>query len=267
MNRNMSRLITQLMSSSNTNESTMQTLKMRVLGLLYLFLHPHRLKRIVIRETRFGKRKRDRRVWLEWQEYDQYIAHLLHGTEEAQERPINVERIQIVSDMISRLGNGLSVIDVGCGAGAISEHIHKMGNNVTCADLPTITVLTHERQALLVVTSDAEQLAFASESFDVVVALEILEHLWNPSFFVNEAYRILKPNGHFIVEVPEGKEGLRWDSHIQYFTMEILENMSDAKFDVCEVKRLEPVKGVPMPTIILDLCKSSIKTTDKSLIA
>jgi SAM-dependent methyltransferase len=240
---------------------------MRVLGVLYLLLHPRQLKRLVIRETRFGERKHDRRVWLEWQEYDQYIAHLLHGSEEAQERPINVARIQVISDMINRVGNDLSVIDVGCGAGAISEYIWKMGNNVTCADLPRITALTHERQALLVVTSDAEQLAFASDSFDVVVALEVMEHLWNPSIFVDEAYRILKPNGHLIIEVPEGKDGLRWDSHIQYFTMEILKQMSDTKFDVCEVRRLEPVTGVPMPTIILDLCKSSIKIIDKAHIA
>ncbi len=267
MNNNMNRLITYLTSSSSGNESILQTLKMRVLGLLYLFLHPYRIRRIVVREIKFRNRKRDRRVWLEWQEYDQYIAHLLHGTEEAQERPINVERIQTILNMINRVGNGLSVIDVGCGAGAISEHIHEMGNNVTCADLPTITVLTHERQALLVVTCDAEQLAFASDSFDVVVALEIMEHLWNPSVFVDEAYRILKPNGHLILEVPEGKEGLRWDSHIQYFTMDILKKMSDTKFDVREIKRLEPVVGVPMPTIILDLCKSSTKTIDKSLIA
>lgn len=267
MNNNMNRLITYLTCSLNANESTLKTLKMRVLGLLYLFLHPDRLKRLVIREIRFGKRKHDRRVWLEWQAYDQYIAHLLHGTDEAQERPINVARIQIISDMVNRLGNDLNVIDVGCGAGAISEHIYKMGNNVTCADLPTITSLTHERQALLVVTSDAEQLAFASDSFDVVVALEIMEHLWNPSIFVDEAYRILKPNGHLIIEVPEGKEGLRWDSHIQYFTLEILKQMSDTKFNVSDIKRLEPVIGVPMPTLILDLCKSMTKTTDKSLIA
>jgi 2-polyprenyl-3-methyl-5-hydroxy-6-metoxy-1,4-benzoquinol methylase len=115
------------------------------------------------------------------------------------------------------------------------------------------------------VTSDAEQLAFASNSFDVVIALEVLEHLWNPSTFLDEAYRILKANGHLIIEVPEGKEGLRWDSHIQYFTLEGLKQMPGTRFDVSEVKRLKPVVGVPTPTIILDLCKSTTKTTDTAL--
>jgi 2-polyprenyl-3-methyl-5-hydroxy-6-metoxy-1,4-benzoquinol methylase len=262
MNKDMNRLITYLRSSFDTNEPILEKLRMRIHGFKYLLLNPPRLKRLIIREARYGHRKRNRRVWLEWQEYDQYIAHLLHSTEEAKERPISVARIQIISDMISRLGNGLSVIDVGCGAGDISEHVWKMGNQVTCADLPRITSLTHKRQVLLVVTSDAEQLAFASNTFDVVTALEILEHLWNPSAFLDEAYRILKPKGHLIIEVPEGKEGLRWDSHIQYFTLEVLKQMAGTRFDVSEAKRLEPVEGVPMPTIILDLCESTTKTDD-----
>ena len=261
----MNRLIAFLMSSFRTDETFLTNLKRQILGLTYLMLHPPQLKRIIIRETRYGQRHRVRRVWLEWQAYDQYIAHLLHGTEESQARPLNVARIQTISNMIIRLGTGLEVLDVGCGAGAISERIWKMGNHVTCADLPTITSLTHKRRVLLVVTSDAEQLAFAANSFDVVIALEILEHLWNPSTFIDEAHRILKTNGHLIIEVPEGEEGLRWDSHIQYFTLEGLKQMPGTRFDVSEVKRLAPVKGVPTPTIILDLCKSTAKNTNTPL--
>jgi 2-polyprenyl-3-methyl-5-hydroxy-6-metoxy-1,4-benzoquinol methylase len=160
--------------------------------------------------------------------------------------------------MVSRLGNGLRVLDVGCGNGIISEHIWKMGNYVTCADLPMMTSLTHRRRALLVVAAVAEQLAFASNSFDVVLAFELLEHLWNPHVFLDEAYRVLGTNGHLIIEVPEGREGLRWDSHIQYFTLEGLKQMPGTRFIVCEVKRLKPVKGVPTPTIIMLLRKSMI---------
>ena len=180
-------------------------------------------------------------------------------------RPLSVARIQIISDMVSRLGSGLRVLDVGCGNGIISEHIWKMGNYVTCLDLPTITSLAHRRRVLLVVTGDAEQLAFASNSFDVVVASEVIEHLLNPHSLLEEAHRILRANGHLIIEVPEGREGLRWDSHIQYFTLEGLKQMPGTRFDVCEVKRLKPVKGVPTPTIILLLQKSMKKTNNCAL--
>ena len=91
-----------------------------------------------------------------------------HSTATAYARPLNVARIQTFSDMVSRLGNGLMVLDVGCGDGVISEPIWKMGNHVTSVDLPTITILAHKRRVSSVVAGDAEQLAFASNSFDVV---------------------------------------------------------------------------------------------------
>ena len=261
----MIRLFGFLMSLLHSNEPRSKTLKSQVLGITYLLSHPPQLKRIIIRETRYGDRHQNRRSWLEWQEYDQYISHLLHGSAEAQVRPMNLARIQTISDMVSHLGSDLKILDVGCGAGPISEHISKMGNQVTCADLPSITSLAHKRRVLLVVATDAEHLAFAPNSFDVILALEILEHLWNPQSFLDEAYRILKANGHLIIEVPEGKEGLRWDSHIQYFTLESLKQMPGVRFDVREVKRLKPVVGVPTPTIILLLRKSMIKTNNDAL--
>jgi 2-polyprenyl-3-methyl-5-hydroxy-6-metoxy-1,4-benzoquinol methylase len=173
---------------------------------------------------------------------------------------LNVARIQTISNMVSRLGNGLRVLDIGCGAGVISERIGKLGNSITCADLPTIASLAHKSRDLTAVAADAEQLAFAPNSFDVVLALEILEHLWNPHGFLDEVYRILDAEGHLIIEVPEGREGLRWDSHMQFFTLESLKKMPGSRFDIREVKRLTPVKGVPTPTIILLLRKQRLKT-------
>ena len=253
----MKRLITLMLSPFRINKPFPEVLKNQILGITYLLSHPTRLKRIIIRETRYGQRNQNKRGWLEWQAYDQYIAHLLHGTADSQARPLNVARIQVILTMVNRVGKHLTVLDVGCGAGVISERVWKQGHEVACADLPTITSLTHKRRGLLVVTSEAEQLAFAAGAFDVIIALEILEHLWNPHAFLDEAYRILKSNGHLIIEVPEGREGLRWDSHMQFFTMEMLERLLGKKFEISEVKKLPPVLGVPTPTIILDLRRST----------
>ena len=257
----MNRLMAFIIGSFHTNETLSNNLKRQILGLTYLLSHPPQVKRIIIRETRYGQRYQSKRSWLEWQEYDQYIQHLLHSSAEAQTRPINVARIQAISDMVSRLGNGLKVLDVGCGPGIISERIWKMGNYVTCADLPIITSIANRHRVLLVVATDAEQLAIVSNSFDVVLATEILEHLWNPHSFLDEAYRVLRANGHLIIEVPEGREGLRWDAHIQYFTLEGLKQMPGTRFAVSKVERLKPYAGVPTPTIILMLRK--LVTTEK----
>ena len=93
--------------------------------------------------------------------------------------------------------------------------------------------------------------------FDVVLASEILEHLWNPHSFVDEAYRVLKENGHLIISTPEGIDSLRYDAHKYYFTVESLRQMLSARFDLCEVKRLKPA-GTATPTIILLFRKSAM---------
>lgn len=228
-------------------------MKMHLQGVVHLLRNPKQIQRIIIRETRYGKRYQSREVWLKWQEYDQYISHLLHSTEEAQARPLSVDRKRTIIEMVSLVGGqGLSILDIGCGPAIISQQIYKMGNQVTCADLPEITPLAHKHRELLVVASDAECTAFADESFNVIVATEILEHLWYPEKFLTEAHRILAPNGHVIIEVPEGKEGLRWDAHCQYFTIESLEKLAqDCRFSVLKWERLKPYVGIPTPSLIM----------------
>ncbi len=252
----MKRLISSFVGSFRANETWSKILIRQVLGITYLLLHPAQVKRIIIREIRYGQRYQSKQGWLEWQEYDQYIQNLMHSSVDAQTRPINVARIQTISDLVSGLGSDLSVLDVGCGLGIIGEQIWNMGNSVTCADLPRTTSLAHKRRVLLVVAADAEQLSFTSNSFDVVLASEVIEHLWDPNVFFEEAYRVLKTNGHLIIAVPEGEEGLRWDAHIHDFTLEGLKQMLAARFIVSDAKRLKPIKGAPVPTMILLLRKS-----------
>jgi 2-polyprenyl-3-methyl-5-hydroxy-6-metoxy-1,4-benzoquinol methylase len=177
-----------------------------------------------------------------------------HSTAVAHARPLNVERVQTISDMVSRIGNGLSVLDVGCGDGVIGEPLREMGNCVVSMELPKIVKLAQSRRIPLLVAGDAERLAFADDSFDVVIASEVVEHLWDPISFFNEAYRVLRRNGYLVMSTPEGLESLRYDSHKHYFTVEGLKQMLDAKFSLLEVKRLKPM-GAPTPTLILLFCK------------
>jgi len=230
-------------------------LKRQLQGFTYLLSHPLQLKRLIIRETQYAKRHRIKRKWVEWQEYNAYISTPQHSTATAHARPLNVARIKTISDMVSRLGNGLMVLDVGCGDGVISKPIREMGNYVTSLELPKIATLAHSYQVPLIVAGDAEHLAFASNSFDVVLASEVVEHLWDPHSFLDEAYRVLRANGHLIISTPEGRGGLRYDDHKYYFTVEVVKRILGARFTLCEVKRLKPA-GALTPTIILLLRKS-----------
>jgi 2-polyprenyl-3-methyl-5-hydroxy-6-metoxy-1,4-benzoquinol methylase len=237
----------------------LEMLKRNVQGFPYLLSHPSQLKRLIIRETLYRQRYRNKQQWVEWQKYGcsrhiylmQACPAMMHASS------LNVARIQIFSDIVSSLGNSLRVLDVGCGEGAIGEPILKMGNYVISVELPTIATLAHSCGVPIVVAGDAEHLTFASNSFDVVIASEVLEHLWNPHNFFDEAYRVLRANGHLIIETPEGKGSLLYDDHKNYFTVELLKQMLGARFTICEVERLKATGCAQTPTIILLLRKST----------
>ena len=224
--------------------------KRHVHGMVYLLMNPAQVKHLIIRETLYRQRNRDRQGWVEWQKYDTYTAASMHSTAVAYARPLNLARIKTFTSMISGLGKNLMVLDVGCGDGLLSEPIAKMGNTVASIDLPTIVKVAQKRHVSWVLAGDAEKLAFADGSFDVVLASEVVEHLWNPDSFLAEACRVLKPEGYLIVEAPEGKAGLRYDAHKHWFTVKVLQQMLGSKFSLVQSERFSPEWGAPTPTFI-----------------
>ena len=236
----------------------LKALKKQVQGITYLLTHPRQMKWIIIRETYYGDRKRSKQKWVEWQKYDAqiHIAMMQAHLDVMSENELNMARIKIFTDMIKQIGKNLDVLDVGCGDGVLTEPVWKMGNQVTSMELPEIAKLTQKCRVPTIVAGDAEQLAFASESFDVVLASEMVEHLWQPQSFLDEAYRVLRVDGVLIVETPEGKEGLQYDSHRHFFTVERLTEMLSGKFVLLDVKRLKATGSAQTPTIILLLRKA-----------
>jgi 2-polyprenyl-3-methyl-5-hydroxy-6-metoxy-1,4-benzoquinol methylase len=237
----------------------LKALKKQVQGITYLLSHPRQMKWIIIRETYYGDRKRSKQKWVEWQKYDaqMHIAMMQAHSDVISENELNSARIKIFTDMIRQIGKNLDVLDVGCGDGVLTEPVWKMGNHVTSMELPEIAKLTQKCRVPSMVAGDAERLAFASESFDVVLASEMVEHLWQPQSFLDEAYRVLKAGGYLVVETPEGKEGLQYDSHRHYFTVERLTEMLSPRFSLLDVERLKATGSAQTPTIILLLHKTA----------
>jgi len=237
----------------------LKQLKWRIHGYVWVLRNPAQLKHILAREIRYRNRYKDKRAWTAWQEFDTHDAVGQHSTVTAYERPLNLERIRIFSEMVNSAGTGLLVLDVGCGDGVISEPIAKLGNTVASVDLPTITMMCHKRKVSMVSSGDAENLAFADGVFDLVLASEVVEHLWNPHGFFDEAYRVLKPEGWLIIETPEGRDSLRYDAHKNWFDEEVVRQMVGGKFAIKQTERLKPELGAPTSTIILLMHKDKAK--------
>lgn len=66
----------------------------------------------------------------------------------------------------------------------------------------TIKIPEPENYSEVVVYDVNNGLPFPEESFDNTIASEFVEHIENPSFFVRECFRILKPNGRLIITLP-----------------------------------------------------------------
>jgi len=100
---------------------------------------------------------------------------------------------------------GLRLLDIGCGGGLLSEPLARLGAEVTGIDAGAESIVVaraHARESCLSIDyrqETAESLAVAGSRYDVVLAMEILEHVADVSAFMAAAAALLAPGGILIV--------------------------------------------------------------------
>jgi 2-polyprenyl-6-hydroxyphenyl methylase/3-demethylubiquinone-9 3-methyltransferase len=99
---------------------------------------------------------------------------------------------------------GLTILDIGCGGGLMAEPMARLGATVTGADAATgniaVASLHAEEQGLAIDyrATTSEALAAEGHSYDVVMALEIVEHVADPAEFIATCRDLVKPGGLLI---------------------------------------------------------------------
>jgi len=96
---------------------------------------------------------------------------------------------------------GLRLLDIGCGGGLLSEPMTRLGATVVGADaaegnLPVARI--HAEQSGLEIDyrhTTAENLADEGEVFDIVLNMEVVEHVADPQAYLAACQRLLKPGG------------------------------------------------------------------------
>jgi 2-polyprenyl-6-hydroxyphenyl methylase/3-demethylubiquinone-9 3-methyltransferase len=100
---------------------------------------------------------------------------------------------------------GLRILDIGCGGGLLSEPLARLGAAVVGADPAAANIAAarlHAEEGGLAVdyrVTTAEELADAGERFDVVLAMEVVEHVAEVNLFVARCAEMVKPGGLMIV--------------------------------------------------------------------
>jgi len=114
--------------------------------------------------------------------------------------PSDFVRIQIILELI---GSHKEVLDVGCYDGLISAEIKERGNLVHGIDISQKATDLARQRGILATTGDLDDgLPFPDRSFDVVFAGEVIEHVLDVDFLIDEVNRVLKDKGFVVMTTP-----------------------------------------------------------------
>jgi SAM-dependent methyltransferase len=116
-------------------------------------------------------------------------------------------RIDLMRKMVTKhcpsvAGRQQRLLDLGCGTGLfISDQ--SSGKAVFGLDSSSEALaFTHIRGVSNLVCADSQAMPFASESFDVVTAFDLIEHVERDDLLIAEAHRVLRPGGVMLIAVP-----------------------------------------------------------------
>lgn len=166
--------------------------------------------------------------------YIDYYSH--HGLDLP---PVVAKRLREITGGFSQYRKTNRLLDLGCGAGSLLEAARAHGWDAQGIDV-SISSVNHVRElGFEVFHGELIQAQLMSEQFDVIAAVEILEHLFDPVNVVKEAYRLLRPGGLFWLTTPHGRGlparvlGLDWrvvspPEHLQLFSVTGLKTLLES---------------------------------------
>ena len=112
----------------------------------------------------------------------------------------NIKQHFKINDTNNQFLKNLSILDIGCGGGLISEPMARLGGKVTGIDASKKNIKIAQLHAkknnldIRYISKSPEQLN-EFEKFDVILNLEIIEHVENVNLYIESCYKLLKKNG------------------------------------------------------------------------
>ena len=112
----------------------------------------------------------------------------------------NIKQHFNINNNKSNFLKNLNILDIGCGGGLISEPMSRLGGTVTGIDASEKNIKVAQLHAkknnlnIRYLNKSPEQLN-EPEKFDVILNLEIIEHVENVNLYIDSCYKLLKKNG------------------------------------------------------------------------
>lgn len=110
--------------------------------------------------------------------------------------PVYVEKMKMVKNFLAKKGKNKKILDLGCGEGALVEEMSDHGYDIIGADA--------NYESAKVLRRDIIRTGFADSSFEIILCLDVLEHLSlnEQQKAIGEIKRILKPDGILVLTLP-----------------------------------------------------------------
>jgi len=116
-----------------------------------------------------------------------------------------VSRRRLIVGLVKRVfpdRKDLAILDIGCGTGATSRELRPFGTVISVDFTREALRFARMKGCHPLCQADAHRLPFADETFDLVVAMDIMEHLDDDRQALKECFRVLQPGGKAILTVP-----------------------------------------------------------------
>jgi len=128
-----------------------------------------------------------------------------------------------------QMKEGMTLLEPGCGRGEHLRLFKELGLEVHGVDLSPQAPLLASDLNISVSDLESASLPFPDNHFDVIYSKSFLEHVRDPSEFLKEAYRVLKPGGLILSMVPDWESQYKkfYDdyTHVSPFTIISLKNI------------------------------------------
>jgi len=135
------------------------------------------------------------------------------------------------------------ILEIGCGTGGNFSVLDKWGKTVGLDFSKEALKFCQKRGHNDLILSKAEEIDFPDNSFDLVVALDVLEHIKDDKKAIKESWRVLKPGGYFLATVPAYK--FLWSEHDEvlnhyrrYSFKDFSDKIKEADFDIIKISYL-----------------------------